>query len=133
MATKKIILYLSAAVLIVFALMTLYMGGSVIFNLFGVRAKVGHYVTSVVVANFIAAILYLFAVYYMLRGSKMAFKILMIASAILILAFIVFILHVSGGGEYEERTFIALPVRTGITIFFAGLTRYLTLSPQSKK
>ena len=60
---KKAIPYFLATTLGAFGLLTLLLSTSVIFDLFGVRAKEGNYVLFVVWANFISSILYLFAAY----------------------------------------------------------------------
>ena len=60
---KKAIPYFLATILGAFGLLTLLLSTSVIFDLFGVRAKEGNYVLFVVWANFISSILYLFAAY----------------------------------------------------------------------
>ncbi len=60
---KKYILYLLAIILAGFGFLTLFLTTSVIFDLFGVRAKEGNYVLFVVWANLISGILYLFASY----------------------------------------------------------------------
>ena len=48
---KKIILYLVAAMLIAFGLLTLFLSSSVIFDLFDIRSKEGNYVLFVVWSN----------------------------------------------------------------------------------
>ena len=60
---KKYVLYTSAVILTAFGLLTLFLSTSVIFDLFGIRAKEGNYVLFVVWSNFISSILYLFAAY----------------------------------------------------------------------
>jgi predicted RND superfamily exporter protein len=67
---KKIIPYLLAAILTGFGLLTLFLSSSVIFDLFGIRAKEGNYVLFVVWANFISSILYLFAAYGLLKSKN---------------------------------------------------------------
>lgn len=48
MGIKKIFRYLTAILLVGFGLLTLFLSTSVIFDLFGVRAKEGNYVLFVV-------------------------------------------------------------------------------------
>ena len=67
---KHIILKITAIALLLFALLTLFLSGSVIFNLFGIRAKEGNYVPLVVWANFISSILYLAAAYGLFKMKK---------------------------------------------------------------
>lgn len=60
---KKYTSKLSAVILVAFGLLTLFLSTSVIFDLFGIRAKEGNYVLFIVWANLISSILYLFAAY----------------------------------------------------------------------
>ena len=50
---KVTILKISAIILTLFALITLFMSSSVIFDLFGIREKEGNYVLFIVITNFI--------------------------------------------------------------------------------
>jgi len=52
---------ITAIILIAFAMLTLFLSSSVIFDWLGIRAKKGNYVLLVVWANFISSVLYLFA------------------------------------------------------------------------
>ncbi|MBK6754688.1 MAG: hypothetical protein IPG69_14160 [Flavobacteriales bacterium] len=56
-----ILRYVLATVLLLFGALTLFLSTSVIFDLFGVRAREGNYVLVVVWANFIASVLYVLA------------------------------------------------------------------------
>jgi predicted RND superfamily exporter protein len=67
---KKILPHLFATLLAGFGLLTLFLSTSVIFDLFGIRAKEGNYVLFVVWSNFISSILYLFAAYGFIKNKK---------------------------------------------------------------
>lgn len=58
---KKILPYILAAILTGFGLLILFLSTSVIFDLFGLRAKEGSYVLFVVWSTFISSTIYLFA------------------------------------------------------------------------
>jgi predicted RND superfamily exporter protein len=68
---KKILPNLFATILAAFGLLTLFLSTSVIFDLFGIRAKEGNYVLFVVWSNFISSILYLFAAYGFIKVKKL--------------------------------------------------------------
>jgi len=91
---------------------------SVLFDLFGIRAKEGNYVLFVVVANFICAFLYLAAAYGFFFTKKWTSKMLFIASGILLLTFIALGFYIASGGIYEFKTVLAMTFRTLITIAF---------------
>ena len=116
---KKIISYFSAAVLAIFGLITLFLSTSVIFDLFGMRAKEGNYVLFVVWGNFIIGILYLISAYGFIKYKRWTFKLLSISAIILIVAIAGLFLHINSGGIYETETVRGMIFRTVFTIAFA--------------
>ena len=124
---KKALPYLLATILAAFGFLTLFLSSSVIFDLFGIRAKEGNYVLIVVWANFMSSLLYLFSAYGFVGNRKWTSKLLVISSTILIAAFIGFIIHISSGGIYETKTIGAMIFRITLTIVF-GLLAYLLIN-----
>jgi len=124
---KKTLTYLVVIILIGFGLLTLFLSSSVIFDLFGVRAKEGNYVLFVVWANFISSILYLFAGYGFIKGKKWTTTLLVISTIILITAFIGLKIHASSGGIYETKTMGAMIFRTSLTFAFTVIA-YFTIT-----
>jgi len=110
--------YILATVLILFGLLTLFLTGSVLLDLFDMRAKEGHYVLAVVWANFIAGLLYLVAAYGLLKDEKWIIKPLLIAVAVLVFGQILFFVHVINGGLYESKTVGAMIFRILLTVLF---------------
>ncbi len=100
----------------VFGLLTLYLSGSVIFDLFGMRAKQGNYVLFVIWANFICGFLYIAGSYALLKQAPKAKKYFRTALIILILTFVAFGIYVYMGGIHKTDTFKALSIRTAITL-----------------
>ncbi|MBQ0787952.1 MAG: hypothetical protein KBT69_10655, partial [Oceanihabitans sp.] len=97
MKNKKIINTVSATILALFALLTLFLSSSVIFDWFGIRAKEGNYVLFIVWANFMSSILYLIAVYGFLKSKKWTFWVLIVALGFSIIALIALLLYVNNG------------------------------------
>ena len=124
---KKYVLYTSAVILTAFGLLTLFLSTSVIFDLFGIRAKEGNYVHFVVWANFICSFLYLFAAYGFIKNKKLTATLLGISTLILIVAFIGLKIHASSGGIYEEKTIDAMIFRISVTLVFA-IIAYFTIT-----
>ena len=124
---KRYIQYILATILAGFGLLTLFLSSSVIFDLFGIRAKEGNYVLFVVWSNFISSILYLFAAFGFVKVKKWTTTLLGISTLILIVAFIGFKIHVSAGGIYEEKTIGAMIFRISLTLVFAILA-YFTIT-----
>jgi hypothetical protein len=121
---KIIILRISSIVITLFALLTLFMSGSVIFDLFGIRAKEGNYVLFIVVSNFVCGIIYLFAAVGLYAQKKWTTRLLILSVVILILGFNGLLLHISSGGLYETQTVKAMIFRISITLLFAGVSWY---------
>ncbi len=128
---KKIIRYIVATVLMAFALLTLFLSTSVIFDLFGIRAKEGNYVLFVVLANFVSSWIYLLAVYGLIQNQLWPSKILAISVGILLAAFIGLNIHINNGGIYETKTFYAMIFRTSVTLVFALISYFLTKKDSS--
>jgi hypothetical protein len=117
----------AAIVLAAFGLITLFLSGSVIFDLFGVRAKEGNYVLFVVWANFLSSIIYLVASYGFLKTKKWTTLLLCSSLILLITAFIGLIIHINAGGIYETKTIGAMVFRITVTLIFSILA-YFTIS-----
>jgi hypothetical protein len=122
---KKSIPYISAIILGGFGLLTLFLSSSVIFDLFGIRAKEGNYVLFVVWSNFISSILYLFATWGFLKQKTWTTRLLLTSATVLIAAFIGLLIHVSSGGAYETKTIGAMIFRTLVTLVFAGVSYFI--------
>lgn len=124
---KKYIPYLLAFGLAAFGLLTLFLSTSVIFDLFGIRAKEGNYVLFVVWSNFISSILYLFAAYGFVKNKKWTTTLLVISTIILIIAYIGLNLLANSGGIYETKTMSAMIFRISVTLVFAIIS-YFTIN-----
>ena len=127
---KKVVLYITTILLVAFGLLTLFLSGSVIFDLFGIRAQEGNYVLFIVWANFISSLLYLFSAYGFLKMKNWTVLILGISAVLLIIAFTGLIIHVNTGGIYETKTIGAMIFRITVTLVFAFLAYFLTFKKQ---
>ncbi|MCG2460010.1 hypothetical protein K8352_04580 [Flavobacteriaceae bacterium F89] len=125
MIKSRFFRYVAIAILMVFALLTLFLSGSLILDWFGIRAKEGNYVLFVVWANFICSWLYLLSVYGLIKGSKWTVKPLITSILVLVAALAGLFVHIQNGGLYETKTIGALFFRIGLTVVFA-ITAYLT-------
>lgn len=130
---KKALLYIIAAILTAFGLLTLFLSGSVIFNLFGIRAKEGNYVPVVVWANFISSFLYLAAVYGLFKMKKWSVWLLAVSVFILVAAFIGLKIHINDGGLYEAKTVNAMLFRIGLAILITVSSYFLIQNKQLSK
>jgi len=118
---RKYLPYLLGILLAAFALLTLYLSGSILFDLFDMRTKQGDFVWVVIWGNFIAALLYLIAVYGFFTQRKIAYKALAIALVVIVLAGVGLFFHIHSGGSYMTKTPKALVFRFVVTgLFFWG-------------
>jgi len=129
---KKYVLYTSAVILTAFGLLTLFLSTSVIFDLFGIRAKEGNYVLFVVWSNFISSTLYIFAAYGFAKSKKWTATLLGISTIILIAAFIGLKIHANSGGIYETKTIGAMIFRIAVTLVFA-IIAFFAINKQLNK
>ena len=122
----------TAAVLGIFGLVTLVASASILFNINGVEEQAGHFVPVVVWMNFFASFLYLIATYGFIFRKAWTPTVLAIALVLLGIAAIGFYVHVSGGGDYEQRTIGAIVFRIFVTAMLFAAARYYvrTLPPK---
>ena len=128
---KNVLKYILVAVLSAFGLLTLFLSTSVIFDLFGIRAKEGNYVLFIVAANFLASLCYLIAAVGIIKSRQWVTKLLAFATVILLAAFVALMFHVNAGGLFETKTIGAMIFRTSLTLLFT-LSSYFLLSRTRK-
>lgn len=124
---KSIRFYLVAALLAAFGLLTVFMSGSVIFDLFGIRAREGNYVPLVVWANLVSGLTFLVAAFGYLKGRPWAARPLFLSLALLVLAFVGLFIHIAVGAPYETKTVFAMIFRIAVNGIAIWLVR-----PRSK-
>lgn len=115
---------IGAIILMLFGLLTIFMGGSVIFDLFDIRAKEGNYVLFVVWANFICGFLYVIAASGFYKAKVWTIKPLTIALIILLFTFMGLYIYIKNGEPFENKTLYAMTFRTIITVIFIMLSYY---------
>ena len=120
---KSLYFKIAAWVLLIFGFLTVFAGGSVIMDLFGMREKEGNYVLFVVWANFIAGFLYLVSSFGFFKRKTWTSIILSVATWILIAAFAGLLIHIQSGGIYENKTIVAMIFRTSLTIILLTIAR----------
>ena len=132
MKNRKIIIALSAIILALFALLTLFLSSSVIFDWFSIRAKEGNYVLFIVWTNFSSSILYLIAIYGFFKRTKWAFWVLITALVILMIAFVSLLIYINDGGVHEAKTINAMIFRILVTLGFS-LMAFFFINKQLKE
>ncbi|MDF0692676.1 hypothetical protein [Aquirufa ecclesiirivi] len=130
---KKAFPYFLAIIVTGFGLLTLFLSTSLIFDLFGIRAKEGNYVLFVVWSNFISSILYLFSSYGFVTSKKWTAKLLGVSTIILSTAFVGLFYHFNSGSIYETKTIGAMIFRISATLVFTIIAYFTITKEQIKK
>jgi hypothetical protein len=117
-------LWFQAAALfaVLFGLLTLSSGGSVLFSS-AARQAAGNYVGFIVWFNFLAGFAYIMAGIGLWYRQPWAVWLSFFIAGATLLAFIAFGLYVLGGGSYETRTVAAMSLRM-LVWFIIGLAAY---------
>ena len=108
-----------------FGSLTLFMSGSVIFDLFGIRNLEGNYVSFIVWINFIGSFLYFMAGYGIWKSQSWSVYVLGALIVLSSIGYIGLLIHIYDGGLYEGKTVNAMLFRIVITLIVFFLSRYL--------
>lgn len=118
---KNIANYIYLLLLSAFGLLTLFLTLSIVFDLFDIRAKEGHYVPFIVWANMICGMLYLIAAVLYFKKYKKTYLVLLSAFVVLLIGFIALLIYIANGGVYETKTIGAMIFRMVVTLIFTGV------------
>jgi dipeptide/tripeptide permease len=111
-----------AAFLMLFGLLTIKEGGSVLIGDPAALEAAGAYVPFVVWFNSFAGLAYLVAAIGLWRQERWAGAAAVIIAGATILVFAAFSVHIAAGGEYELRTVWAMALRSAVWTGVAILT-----------
>ena len=106
-------------VAVIFGLLTIKEGGAVLFGDEAARAAAGNYVPFVLWFNFVAGFAYVVAGAGLWLQQRWAVWLAVAIAAATALTFVTFGAYVYSGGEYEQRTVIAMTLRTLIWVVIA--------------
>ncbi|HEY0669774.1 MAG TPA: hypothetical protein VGD22_16445 [Sphingobacteriaceae bacterium] len=120
---KTRLVNLAIVILLLFGLLTIFMAGSVILDLFGIRGKEGQYVPFVVWANLVCGLLYVMSAIAFFQLRRWAVWPLVLAVLILVITLGGLLLYINSGGLYENKTLFAMVFRTAVTLAFAYLVK----------
>ena len=109
---RSIGIWIITAIAVVFGLLTIKSGGTVLFIDGAFREEVGNYVPFVVWFNFLAGFVYLIAGggLWMKRHWAVWMSIFIVTATLIVFA--IFGIHILKGGMYEVRTIAAMSLRT---------------------
>lgn len=104
-----------------FGLLTIKEGGTVLFGDEAARAAAGNYVPFVLWFNFISGFAYVIAGAGLWLQQRWAFWLAVGIALAIVLVFAALGIHISSGGAYEQRTVIAMSMRTLVWVVIATL------------
>jgi hypothetical protein len=107
-----ITLRILSVIAVVFGLLTLKEGGSVIFDIGSARQAAGSFVHYVVWFNFLSGFFYIAAGIGLWLQKRWAVTLSVALVISIALTYIVFGIHILNGGTYEMRTAYAMALRT---------------------
>lgn len=119
MVKNKVLRYIFGIIITVFALATVFLSSSVIFDWFGMREKQGDYVPFIILINFFAGLAYLISAYGFFKAKKWTFLVLTGVAVLLIVGLIFLVLYIDKGGIYKMQTLWAMGFRILLTAVFA--------------
>lgn len=108
---------------VLFGLLTIKSGGSVLFIDGEARQQAGNYVAFVLWFNFTAGFAYLIAGAGLCKQQGWAAWLAMLIAVATLVVFVLLALHILNGGRYELRTVIAMSLRSLVWILIAVFAR----------
>jgi len=109
---RPLLVWIMTIVALLFGVMTIKSGGTVLFVDGEFRQQAGNYVPFVVWFNFSAGFAYAIAGVGIWMRQRWAIWLAMLIAVSTLITFSLFGLHIFDGGLYEQRTVIAMSVRS---------------------
>lgn len=125
MATSKpqrgILIWAIFLVAVGFGLLTIKEGGTILFGDEAARAAAGNYVPFVLWFNFVAGFFYVAAGIGLWLQQRWAAWLAAAIAVATVIAFAAFGVHIYTGAAYEQRTVIAMSLRTVVWLVITGV------------
>ena len=116
---RSIGIWIITVVAVMFGLLTIKSGGSVLFIDGAARQAAGNYVPFVLWFNFLAGFVYIIAGAGLWMQKQWAAKLSALIVVATLIVYAILGLYILGGGLYEMRTVIAMSFRSIIWVFIA--------------
>lgn len=116
---------IAAAIAVLFGVMTIYSGGSVLFGVGQAREAAGDFVPFVLWFNFLAGFAYIAAGIGLYLWRHWAIKLSMFIAIATLLVFAALGVHIMTGGAYETRTIGAMTLRSTLWLVIAFISHIL--------
>ena len=119
--TRGVWITVISLIAVAFGLLTLKEGGTVLFGGEAARAAAGHFVPFVLWFNFIAGFAYVVTGAGLWWRQRWAVWLAITVAAATLLVFAAFAVHIASGGAWEQRTLIAMSLRSLVWIAIAAI------------
>jgi uncharacterized membrane protein (DUF2068 family) len=114
-------------VAILFGLLTIKEGGAVLLGNEEAVAAAGNYVPFVLWFNFLSGFAYIAAGVGLWLQQRWAVWLAIAIAVAIMITFAAFGMHINSGGAYEQRTLIAMSMRTAVWFVIAGVAVQMLL------
>ena len=115
--------WIFGAIAVLFGIITLIEGGSVLFLHGPARLAAGNFVPVVLWVNFLSGFIYILAGLAILSGRRSGLILARALAGMLVMLFGYFLIHILMGGAWETRTLGAMILRLGFWVAAALLVR----------
>ena len=115
--------WIFGAIAVLFGIITLIEGGSVLFSDGPARLAAGNFVPVVLWVNFASGFIYILAGLAILLGRRSGLILARALAGMLVMLFGYFLIHILMGGAWETRTLGAMILRLGFWVAAALLVR----------
>lgn len=122
---RPIGVWIATPIAVIFGLMTIKSGGSVLFFDGAARQAAGNYVPFVLWFNFLAGFLYVITGIGLWLRKRWAVKFAIVLALATLAVFAVLGVHILNDGNYETRTVAAMTIRSTIWVAIAGMAWFL--------
>lgn len=112
---------------VLFGLMTIKEGGAVLLGNEEAVAAAGNYVPFVLWFNFLSGFAYIAAGVGLWLQQRWAVWLAIAIVAAIMITFAAFGVHINTGGAYEQRTLVAMGMRTGVWLVIAAVSVQMLL------
>lgn len=114
-----------------FGVMTIKEGGAVLFVDGAARVAAGNYVPFVLWFNFVAGFAYVLAGLGIWLQKRWGVRLAIAIATATLGVFVAFGVHVAAGGAYEQRTLIAMALRSVVWVAIAAVVGWRTRQPRA--
>ena len=120
-AQRGLLIWVVSLVAVGFGLLTIKSGGAILFGDATTRATAGNYVPFVLWFNFVAGFAYVAAGAGLWMQQRWSAWLAVAIAVATVITFVALGAHIYSGGAYEQRTLIAMSLRTMVWVTISAI------------